>query len=241
MKYIDGMNLLEYRDEYIAEHGEFPVSEVERILKPVAAALDYAHQPGKVHNGVKSVIHRDIKPENILISRDGREIQIVDFGLAAQVRMSLTRVSKVEMDSVGTRSYMAPEQWRGQFQDSKTDQYALAVVAYEMIADRLPFEVADPFQLRECVLNEPIPALADQSEIVNQALARALSKQREERFESCSQFIEAFGQQPSKPESAAKKLSERLGPVHQQESTGTVKVQPVPRAISRTTEQSREN
>ncbi len=70
------------------------------------SGLDYAHQPGKVHNGVKSVIHRDIKPENILISRDGREIQIVDFGLAAQVRMSLTRVSKVEMDSVGTRSYM---------------------------------------------------------------------------------------------------------------------------------------
>ncbi len=88
----------------------------------------------------------------ILISRDGREIQIVDFGLAAQVRMSLTRVSKVEMDSVGTRSYMAPEQRRGQFQDSKTDQYALAVVVYEMIADRLPFEVADPLQLRECVL-----------------------------------------------------------------------------------------
>ncbi len=47
MKYIDGMNLLEYRDEYIAKHGEFPVSEVERILKPVAAALDYAHQPAK--------------------------------------------------------------------------------------------------------------------------------------------------------------------------------------------------
>ncbi len=98
------------------------------------------------------------------------------------------------MDSVGTRSYMAPEQWRGQFQDSKTDQYALAVVAYEMIADRLPFEVADPLQLRECVLNEPIPALADQSEIVNQALARALSKQREERFPDCEAFIEELRQ-----------------------------------------------
>ncbi|MBL8890269.1 MAG: SEL1-like repeat protein [Planctomycetaceae bacterium] len=192
MKFIDGMNLLDYRDAYVNKHGSFPLSEVIRILTPVAAALDYAHRPGRVHNGVASVIHRDLKPENILITQDGREVQIVDFGLATQVRLSLSRVSKVEMDSVGTRPYMAPEQWRGQHQDDKTDQYALAVVAYELLADRLPFEVADPFQLRECVLNEPVPLLVDQPASVNQALAKALSKLREERFESCLAFLDSI-------------------------------------------------
>ncbi|MBL8890268.1 MAG: protein kinase [Planctomycetaceae bacterium] len=221
MKFIDGMNLLDYRDAYVNKHGSFPLSEVIRILTPVAAALDYAHRPGKVHSGVASVIHRDLKPENILITHDGREVQIVDFGLATQVRLSLTRVSKVETDSMGTRSYMAPEQWRAQFQDDKTDQYGLAVVAYELIADRLPFEVADPFQLRECVLNEPIPPLLDQPEHVNVALAVALSKQREDRFSSCSEFLEAL-QQPN--DSTSRALVNRPTQVGDSVASGNFKV-----------------
>jgi serine/threonine protein kinase len=90
MKFLDGLTLLDYRDQYVDEHGEFPVEEVVRILRPVAAALDYAHNPSVVHPEVeKPVIHRDIKPENILVSADGSSEQIVDFGLVEQVRMSV--------------------------------------------------------------------------------------------------------------------------------------------------------
>ena len=87
MKYIDGGNLLDYRDRYVAEHGDFPLNEVVRILNLVAKALDYAHSPQGVHQGLRSVVHRDVKPENILIGADGGEVQVVDYGLAAQVRM----------------------------------------------------------------------------------------------------------------------------------------------------------
>ncbi len=214
MKYISGISLLDYRDAYVEQHGQFSVSQVQRVLAPVAAALDYAHRPWTIHPKLtKSVIHRDIKPENILISEDGVEIQIVDFGLAAQVRMSMMTVSKVEMDSTGTRPYMAPEQWLGQAQDARTDQYALAVVAYELLADRHPFEINDTVQLRECVLNVPTPPIESVNAQVNQALRKAMSKLREDRFESCSQFIEALGQQSSKPATTAKKLSESSEPV----------------------------
>ncbi|NQV24743.1 MAG: protein kinase [Rhodopirellula sp.] len=193
MKFIDGLTLVDYRDQYFDEHGKFPVEELVRILRPVAEALDYAHNPSAIHPEVtKAVIHRDIKPENILIGADGRGVQIVDFGLVEQVRMSVSRVSQVEMDSSGTRPYMAPEQWRGQFQDGCTDQYALAVVAYELLADRLPFEVADPFQLRECVLNEPVESISDVPGSVNAALLKALSKDRDDRFGTCTEFVDAL-------------------------------------------------
>jgi formylglycine-generating enzyme required for sulfatase activity len=160
--------------------------------------LDYAHNPAAVHPEItRPVIHRDIKPENILIGRDGRGVQIVVFGLAAQVRISLSRTSQVEMDSVGTLPYMAPEQWRGQYQDVKTDQYALGVVAYELLADRLPFETADPVQLRECVLHDPVPPIRGQTPQVNAVLARAMAKAREDRWPTCGALVDALPRQPA--------------------------------------------
>lgn len=189
MKYVDGMNLMQYRDAYFKKHGEFPLKEVVRVLTPIAAALDYAHHPEKIHVGVKGVIHRDVKPENILISRNGREIQLVDFGLAAQVRLSMSRVSNIEMDSVGTRSYMSPEAWKGQLQDGRSDQYSLATVAYELISNRLPFDVADPFQLKQCVLNEQVHSIEEISMQQNLALQQALAKSSQYRFETCTSFL----------------------------------------------------
>jgi formylglycine-generating enzyme required for sulfatase activity len=225
MKYIRAVGLLEYREQFVQREGKFPLSEVVRVLQPIAAALDYAHRPEVVHRDVKPVIHRDIKPENILISEDGREIQLVDFGLAFQIRTSMTRVSQVEVDSSGTRPYMAPEQWRGQDQDARTDQYGLAVVAYELLADRLPFEVSDSYLLRQCVLSDPVPPLHEQSESVNRALSKALSKERNERFADCRSFIAALessapasparadaAEQQAKPKPLAKKQAESPPP-----------------------------
>jgi hypothetical protein len=87
-------------------------------------------------------------------------------------------------------------------QDGRADQYALAAMAYEMLAGRLPFDVADERVLRQCVLNDepsPIPSIPDH---VNAALAKALSKRREDRFESCVAFVRALAS-PRKSQPAA--------------------------------------
>lgn len=191
MKFVDALTLPEYRRQYASEHGAFPRGEVIRTLRPVAEALDYAHS--------KRVVHRDIKPQNIMISKDGDDVQVVDFGLADEIRTSVSRVSQVRMDSSGTYPYMAPEQWRGQYQDAKTDQYALGVVAYELLSGRLPFEAIDDHILRMCVLNETAAPLEDQPPQVNEAFRRVLAKERKDRFDDCRHFVHALALAETSP------------------------------------------
>ncbi len=184
MQFIEGKPLSAYCRQHTAEHGSFPVTEAVRVLAPVAAALDYAHG--------QKVVHRDIKPDNILVVDGGRDVQVIDFGLAAEIHTSMSRVSQVQMDISGTRPYMAPEQWRGQYQDARTDQYSLGVVAYELLSGRLPFDVPDTAMMRLCVLQDPPPPLEGQPAPVNEALAKALAKDREGRFGNCREFVEAL-------------------------------------------------
>ena len=121
LELAEGLDLRRWRKQ---KGGQAPLEEVLPILRQVAEALDYAHS--------RKVIHRDIKPANVMIAPDGA-IKVLDFGLAAQIQNSLSRVSQVKYGTSGTGPYMAPEQWRGQHQDGASDQYALAVLAYELV------------------------------------------------------------------------------------------------------------
>ena len=183
MKHIDGVTLNEYKRKQFAKHGKMSFSDVTQILWGIAKGLDYAHH--------KMVIHRDVKPQNVMISKtDG--VQIIDFGIAEEIRAGMAMVSEIEMTTAGTRSYMAPEQWRGRLQDARTDQYALAVTAYELLAGHQPFRVSDPFAFRECVLNDDPEPIAGFPEHVNAALLKALSKKREDRFPDCKSFVKTL-------------------------------------------------
>ncbi len=185
MRFVEGVTLAAFHRDQITKYGAMPLETVRRFLEPVALALDYAH--------AHKVVHRDIKPQNIMVSDEGRDVQVVDFGLAAEIRTSVSRVSRVHMDSSGTYPYMAPEQWRGEYQDGAADQYALGVVAFELMTDRFPYVAPDDFVLRQCVLHEPVPEIDGQPAYVNNALKRALAKKRDERFENCAAFIQALG------------------------------------------------
>ena len=209
MKYIDGQTLSAYRATYVARHGAFPVEQVVKVLCPVAEALDYAH--------AQKVIHRDVKPQNILVVGDAEDVQIVDFGLAAEICTTLSRVSQQQMDTSGTRPYMAPEQWKGQPQDARTDQYALAVVAYELISGRLPFESADFDILRACVLNDPPEEIEGQTTALNQALTLGLAKRRQERFGSCRGFVQSLAASPGAGQTVATEDPRRPCPACGQE------------------------
>ncbi|MCL2710429.1 MAG: serine/threonine protein kinase [Planctomycetaceae bacterium] len=186
MKYLDGETLDRYVARKDSKRKGLPLNQVITILSRAASALDYAHR--------HKVIHRDIKPSNIFLIKVGGKlhIQLIDFGLVEEIKSTLTRISHVQFDIVGTRPYMATEQWLGKQQTAKTDQYQLAVVAYELLAGHLPFQGTDLQVMSNAVLNlspEPIPNIPDD---VNAVLLRAMSKEPAERYGTCQEFIGAL-------------------------------------------------
>ena len=154
-------------------------------LAAIAAALDHAHARG--------VLHRDVKPANVLVDAAG-SLLLSDFGLAKNTGVSseLTAAGMV----VGTPAYMAPEQAIGKPVDARADQYALAVVAFELLTGRTPFRSESPFAVLDKHLREAppppstfVPGLPWE---VDAVLARALAKEPSERFGSCRELVEAL-------------------------------------------------
>ena len=182
MEYVDGLDLRYYLRNQ-KNSGNFSEQSVLKIVMQIADALDYAHS--------RKVLHRDIKPGNIMVDREG-VVKLLDFGLAAEIHSSLSRVSMKKTDISGTLPYISPEQWRCKVQTSASDQYALAVAVYEIFAGHPPFENPDSIVLRECVLNEEADPLNDVSDKLWNALKRALSKDPAARFASCREFVSAM-------------------------------------------------
>jgi serine/threonine-protein kinase len=183
MPYVDGPSLRSRLDE----ESQLSFAETIQLVREIAGALDYASEMG--------VVHRDIKPENILLSQ-GHAI-IADFGIARAVTVARGEKLTVEGSSIGSPSYMSPEQVSGGEVDARTDQYALACMAFEMLAGRQVFEgdtIAALFQ--QHLLAEPPPVSGfrpDVSEQTTAALHRALAKKPDERFTTAGEFADALG------------------------------------------------
>lgn len=164
--------------------GQLSFDAALSIVKQVAAVLDYAHE--------QHMLHRDINPGNIIVNNAGK-VKILNFGLSAQLRASATHISMAYHCASGADPYMAPEQWRGRAYTPRSDQYALAVVTYEMLAGYLPFESTDISILKEAVLNDTPEEIPDIPKAAQAALKRAMSKDPAARFENCSDFAAALG------------------------------------------------
>ena len=159
--------------------GGLALEEALPILRQVASALDYAHAMG--------IMHRDIKPGNIMVKADGT-VKVLDFGLAARISNGAESFNARS----GTSMYMAPEQWQRKPQGAATDQYALAVTAYEMLSGHLPFDCMDAAVMLNMVLNVEPPPIEGMPKLVNEALARGLAKSPDMRFASCGDFVNAI-------------------------------------------------
>ena len=183
MEYVDGEQLKMWMQRTHPE-GKVPLKETMAILRQVAEALDYAHQ--------RKIMHRDIKPSNIMVQADGT-VKVLDFGLAAQIQSSMSRVSTAITSQSGTRQYKSPEQWQGQAQGASSDQYALAATAYEMLSGHVPFDDNDAAVLREMVLKENPAWIKGVASYANLALSHGLAKTPSERYASCLDFIRALG------------------------------------------------
>ena len=119
----------------LEQHGPLPLTEVTRIARDVAAALDHARQ--------QDVIHRDVKPGNVLLE-EGRAI-VCDFGMARALEMAGgERLSSSSGFAIGTPAYMSPEQAMGSAVDARADVYGLGCVLYEMLTGEPPFTGPTP-------------------------------------------------------------------------------------------------
>ncbi len=153
------------------------------IFRQTAAALDYAHKKG--------IVHRDIKPANIMVHEDG-SAKITDFGVAKIVSQQMTQAGTI----MGTPSYMSPEQVQGGVVSGQTDQFSLAVIAYEVLTGEKPF-TADylPTLLFKIVREEPLPPHRlnpTLTPLVQSVMQKALAKSSTDRYDTCSDFISAL-------------------------------------------------
>lgn len=166
-----------------------PPDEVAEIATAVAAALDYAHAHG--------LLHRDVKPANILLSKpdpDGRRrIYLADFGIARPLDDpgGLTATGF----TVGTVAYASPEQLSGGTIDGRSDQYALAATAYQLLTGTTPFPNTNPIAVISAHLTQTPPPPSTVRPALGQfdpVFARALAKTPQDRFTRCQDFAHAL-------------------------------------------------
>ena len=180
MKYLEGEPL----DEQLRVKPQFTLDETIDILRQVADALDYAHE--------HDVIHRDIKPANVLRDTRGRVV-VTDFGIAKPLAQATLTASGSIM---GTPYYMSPEQGSGKQVSGATDQYALAVMAYEMLCGHRPFDGESAIDIvHKHVMVEPPPLdtlRQGMPEYVYAAIHKGLAKKPEQRFPTVSALVDAL-------------------------------------------------
>jgi Protein kinase domain/WD domain, G-beta repeat len=200
MRFVHGGDL----HQVLEREGALTPERAAGFISPVASALDAAHRAG--------LVHRDVKPGNILV--DAREedrpdhVYLSDFGVAKAVSSAGLTGSGF---FVGTPDYAAPEQIRGRAVDGRTDQYALACVAFHLLTGGLPFRPGQDLPVLLAHVSTPAPSLTaqrpDLPDAVDQVMARAMAKGPEERYASCLDFAgalrEALGLPRFDPEGAA--------------------------------------
>ncbi|NOT29696.1 MAG: protein kinase, partial [Planctomycetes bacterium] len=209
MEYVEGVNLT----LFLRQRGRLPVEVALKLARQILSCLAEAHRHG--------IVHRDLKPDNIMVSEASRgelRVKVLDFGLSKLVdrRMGsslLTQPGRL----LGTPLYMAPEQVAGDEADERSDVYAAGLILYEMLAGERPFskrekDSAALFLSRPTAeapsLRVNLPDLTVPDEL-DELLARALARDREQRYQSAEEMLNALDEVPLTP-SASQERSRGL-------------------------------
>jgi tRNA A-37 threonylcarbamoyl transferase component Bud32 len=185
MEYVPGQDL----EKLLERRGKLRIEEVIQISWQVCRALEHAHK----HN----ITHHDIKPGNIIVKRNNRA-KVTDFGLANIVSESIESLSGAH--GLGTLFYSAPEKFRGERGDKRSDLYSLGVVMYQMLTGELPFDAKIPeaYISKLILLDETAPRVStlreDIPEELDRLVSKALHKQPSYRFQSATEMKTALEQ-----------------------------------------------
>jgi hypothetical protein len=208
MEYVEGQTIPQYADSL-----RLPYDKRLRLLKQVAEAVDYAHQQG--------IVHRDLKPSNIFVDASG-QVKLLDFGIAAwQQRDDEMKDREIVPTVAMSPAYASPEQARGENTSKATDIYSFAMVAYELLAGVLPFNMKgeplesvlkrigtempappsvavrrstdpEPMVLGKRCSTGPAEMVLRLEESVDRPILRALSKNPAERPHSANELVDAM-------------------------------------------------
>ncbi len=188
MPYVEG-EILSDRNYRV---GKTTLDDTVKFVEQMAGGLFIAHQLG--------IIHRDLKPENVMICKkpDGTEYAVVmDFGLAKE-RKAGGELQKLTATGIilGTPEFMSPEQLRGKNLDPRTDIYSLALMTYEMLTGKLPFEGKNQQEMMIARLRaDPIPAKNRRPELpdgVDRVLMKGMARAPEDRYQTAPEFASAL-------------------------------------------------
>jgi serine/threonine protein kinase len=185
--------------------GAFAPARALAVLEAVAGAIQLAHDEG--------ITHRDLKPANVVAHEYGsgeRVYKVIDFGLAALMQPADATRLTLPFTFLGTMAYASPEQLAGESIGPATDQYALGVIAYELLAGRRPFDGVDPLVLaRQVTAGETAPPSRHRPAVpaaADAVILRAMARRADDRWPSVSAFVEALAAAlavPGRPDDAA--------------------------------------
>ncbi|HXD41534.1 MAG TPA: serine/threonine-protein kinase [Ramlibacter sp.] len=181
MEYIQGDDLKHHLDQ----GKRYSLEQSLKMLRDLLSALEYAHKHG--------IVHRDIKPANLLIEPGGR-VKLTDFGVARM--QDSGDATRTQGNMIGTLKYMSPEQVQGFKTDARSDLFSVGVVLYQLLTDTRPFDGDNDFSIIHQIIEQtPVPPSSINPRLppaIDAVVARALAKDREQRFATARDFASAL-------------------------------------------------
>ena len=197
MEFVDGASL----KSYLKTHDSLSFPELLDLFCQVLEGAAQAHRKG--------VVHRDLKPDNIIVSKEG-ELKLVDFGISRLMEQNL-QLTKTG-HSVGTPSYMSPEQIRGGHLDARSDVYALGIIGYQLVSGKLPFTATSYVEVAYKHIEQPLPDFpAEKTDVpqwYKEIVRKASAKKPEDRYANAGEMLNVIKAQQN-PEYEATVMMER--------------------------------